>query len=149
MTFVGRNIGGPGTLAPEAPAFMSGASPLAPNTPYDFFSSIPLVSGNDSIAQLSSTASFATAAFDFRVIGALESVHGNITNAAYSGESLIPTINPHLGAQALPYIVTFPTHQGEDDGTATRLSILSGSASTADGKLSLRAGWFDLTQTDR
>jgi hypothetical protein len=61
----------------------------------------------------------------------------------------MPTINPHLGSQALPYAIAFPTHAGQDDGTALRLSILSGSVATKDDALKLRVGWFDVTQTDR
>ncbi len=148
LTFVGQNTSGPGQAGPEARGFIAG-SPLAPNTPYDLFSSAPQVSGNSGIGQLLSTAQFATHAFDFGLSAGLATVHGSVTNAAYWGESLLPTLNPHLGSQALPYAVTFPTRPGQDDATATRLSILSGSAATADGDLRLRAGWFDLAQTDR
>jgi hypothetical protein len=148
LTFIGQNASGPGQTGPEAPGFIAG-SPLAPNTPYDLFSSAPQVSGNSGIGQVLSTARYGTSAFDFGLSGGLATVRGSVTNAAYWGENLLPTLNPHLGSQALPYVVTFPTHPGEDDGTATRLSILAGSAATADGNLKLRAGWFDLAQTNR
>ena len=72
-----------------------------------------------------------------------------MTNASYWGESLMPTLNPHLGSQALPYAIAFPTHAGQDDGTAFRGSILGGSLATADGNLRVRGGWLDLAQTDR
>jgi hypothetical protein len=136
-------------LASEAPNFESGASPLAPNTPYDLFSSTPQVSGNAGIGSITSIASYCSEAFDFSVSAGFENVRGSVTNAAHLGENLMPTLNPHLGSQALPYAVSFPTHPGQDDGTATRLSILSGRIATADGNLSLRAGWFDLGQTGR
>lgn len=136
-------------MAPEAPNFKSGASPLAPNTPYDLFSSTPQVSGNAGISSLTSIVSYGSKVFDFSLSGGLENVVGSVTNAAYLGENLMPTLNPHLGWQALPYAVSFPTHPGQDDGTATRLSILAGNIATADGNLILRAGWFDLGQTDR
>jgi hypothetical protein len=148
LTFIGQATAGPGQLGPEANAFIAG-SPLAPNTPYDLFSSAPQVSGNSGIGQLLSTAQYGTNAFDFQLGVGLATVHGSVTNAAYWAENLLPTLNPHLGSRALPYAVVFPTHPGEDDGTATRLSILSGSGATADGALRLRAGWFDLAQTDR
>jgi hypothetical protein len=149
LTFVGQNAGGPGTLAPEAPNWISGTSPLAPNTPYDLFSSTPEVSGNAGILSITSSADYGSGAFDFGVSAGFENVRGSVTNAAYLGENLMPTLNPHLGSQALPYAVRFPTHPGQDDGTATRLSILSGRITTADGNLGLRAGWIDLGQTDR
>jgi hypothetical protein len=60
-------------LAPEAPHFAAGSSPLAPNTPYDLFSNTPQVSGKARIGELSSTLNYGTQAFDFRLSGALES----------------------------------------------------------------------------
>jgi hypothetical protein len=148
LTFIGQNASGPGQTGPEAHGFIAGSA-LAPNTPYDLFSSAPQVSGDSGIGQVLSTARYGSNEFDFSLSAGLASVRGSVTNAAYWGENLLPTLNPHLGSQALPYVVAFPTHPGEDDGTATRLSILSGSAATADGDLKLRAGWFDLAQTNR
>jgi hypothetical protein len=148
LTFVSQNASGPGLVAPEARGFIAG-SPLAPNTPYDLFSSAPEVSGNSGIGQLFATAQYGTKAFDFSLSAGLATLRGSVTNAMYWGENLLPALNGHLGAQALPYAVTFPPQAGQDDAAATRLSILSGSAATADGDLRLRAGWFDLAQTNR
>ncbi len=148
LTFVSQNTRGPGSVGSEAEGFISG-SPLAPNTPYDLFSSAPLVSGDSGIGQLIETTTFGARAFDFDLTAGLGTSRGSVTNAAYWGESLMPTINPHLGSQALPYAVAFPTHPGNDDANATRLSILAGGVSTADGNLRARAGWFDLAQSDR
>lgn len=147
-TFIDQNTAGPGQIAPEAPGFIAG-SPLAPNTPYDVFSSAPLVPGNAGIGELISTISYRTKAFDLGLTAGLGYVRGSITNAAYWGEDLMPTLNPHIGSQALPYAVTFPTHPGQDDGTGFRASVLAGSVATADGNLKLRGGWFDLAQTNR
>ncbi len=149
LTLIEQNFGGPGTRAPEAANYVSGALPLAPNTPYDMFSSTPQVSGDSGIGDISSQISYGLRAFDFRIGIGVESVRGSITNATYLGENLMPTVNPHLGSQALPYAMRFPGHAGQDDGTATRVSVLSGTIATADGNLALRAGWFDLAQTDR
>jgi hypothetical protein len=148
LTFIGQGTAGPGQVGPEAAGFIAGR-PLAPNTPYDLLTSAPLVSGNSGIGELLTTFSEATRGFDVHVTAGLASVRGSVTNAVYWGENLMPTLNPHLGSQALPYAVAFPSHPGQDDGTATRLSVLSGSAATPDGNLALRGGWFDLTQTDR
>jgi hypothetical protein len=147
-TFIDQNTAGPGQIAPEAPGFIAG-SPLAPNTPYDLFSSAPLVPGNAGIGELITTATYSTKAFDLGVTTGLGYVRGSVTNAAYWGEDLMPTLNPHLGSRALPYAVTFPTHPGQDDGTAFRASVLAGRIATADGNLVLRGGWFDLAQTNR
>src|SRR5579871_4216082 len=43
-TFLSQNTSGPGQIGPEAPAYLNGAL-LAPNTPYDTFSSAPLTPG--------------------------------------------------------------------------------------------------------
>ena len=80
---------------------------------------------------------------DLGLTAGLGYVRGSVTNASYWGENLLPTLNPHVGSQALPYAIAFPTHAGQDDGTALRLSILSASVATADGDLALKGGWFD------
>jgi len=147
-TFINDSTSGPGVVGPEAAGFIAG-SPLSPNTPYDLFSSAPQVPGNAAIGQLLLTGSSALRNFDLSLTGGLGYVRGSITNASYWGESLFPTLNPHLGSQALPYAIAFPTHGGNDDGTGVHASILSGSVATADGKLRIRGGYFDLAQTDR
>jgi hypothetical protein len=147
-TFVDQSTLGPGRIGPEAGAFSAGA-PLAPNTPYDFFSSAPDTPGFAGIGQLLSTATYGFRHLDASVTGGFGYVRGSVTNASYLGESLFPTLDPHLGAQALPYRIAFPTHAGEDDGTAFRASITQARVATADGDLSVRGGWFDLAQTER
>jgi hypothetical protein len=147
-TLLDQSTAGEGQVGPEAPGFING-SPLSPDTPYDLFSSAPLTPGFAGIGQAVATGTFRTPTLDLGVTTALGYVRGSVTNASYWGESLIPSLNPHLGSQALPYAIAFPTHAGQDDGTALRLSILSGSVATADGNLALKAGWFDLTQSDR
>ncbi len=148
LTFVDQNTAGPGRIAPEAGGFIGG-SPLSPNTPYDLFSSAPQVPGVAGVAQLISTFTYGFRTFDVGVTTGLGYVRGSVTNASYWSENLLPTLNPHLGSQALPYRIAFPTHPGQDDATAFRLSVLSGTVATADGNRRLRGGWFDLTQSDR
>ena len=148
LSLVDQATAGQGQVGPEAAGFING-SPLAPNTPYDLFSSAPEVPGVAGITQLTSALTYGFKSFDASVTGALGYVTGSVTNASYWGENLIPTLNPHAGSQALPYAVTFPTHAGGDDGNGVRASILAGSLATADGNLRVRGGWFDLAQTDR
>lgn len=148
ITFVNQGTSGGGQVGPEAPGFLAG-SPLSPNTPYDLFSSAPQVPGIAGIGALVSTATYRSRTLDIGLTAGLGYVRGSTTNATYWGENLLPTLNPHLGSQALPYAIAFPTHAGGDDGTALRLSLLGASIATADGNLRVRGGWFDLAQTDR
>jgi hypothetical protein len=147
-TYIDQATNGPGQIGPEAAGFITG-SPLAPNTPYDLFSSAPDVPGIAGVAQLFATVDYGFKRFDASLTGGFGYVDGSVTNAAYWGESLFPTLNPHLGSGALPYRIAFPTHAGEDDAAAFRASITGGSLATADGALRVRAGYFDLAQTDR
>ncbi|HEV8022668.1 MAG TPA: hypothetical protein VGP41_15445 [Candidatus Lustribacter sp.] len=147
-TFVDQNTSGPGQIGPEAAGFIAG-SPLSPNTPYDLFSSAPLTPGVAGVAEGFTTATYRTPAFDVNLTAGLTYLNGNITNAAYWGENLMPALNPHLGSQALPYAIAFPTAPGQGDGNNFRLSVLGGSIATADGNLILKGGYFDLTQTQR
>jgi len=145
-TFVSQGTNGPGTLPPEGAGFTSG-DPLAPLTPYDVFSSAPLVPGNASESALYLRPTYYGRAFNVAVVIGAGYVRGSVTNAAYWGESVIAPLNPHLGMQTLPYHVAFPTHAAQDDGTGFVASILSGTLATKDGNATLKAGWFDLAQT--
>ncbi|MFY9884822.1 MAG: hypothetical protein WAK15_08610, partial [Candidatus Cybelea sp.] len=147
-TFLNQNTSGPGQVGPEASSYLMG-SPLAPTTPYDAFSSAPLTPGIAGIADALTTITERTKTLDIALVGGLQYVDGSITNASYWGENLIPTLNPHMGSQALPYAITFPTAPGQDDGSNFRLSVLGGSVSTADGNFAMKFGYFDLTQTAR
>jgi hypothetical protein len=149
VTFISQNTSGYGTLGlPEAPGFVAGISPAAPNSPYDTFSGAPMTPGDAGESALYFTPTYHGDGFNVSATFGIGYVTGSTTNATYWGESLMPTLNPHLGSQLLGYGVTFPTHPGQDDGSAFAASILSGSIATADGNLKLRGGWFDLTQTD-
>lgn len=148
LTFVDQTTAGPGQAPPEAAAFIAGL-PLAPNTPYDLFSSAPQVPGVAGVTQVTSALSYGFARYDVGLTVGFAYATGSVTNASYWTENLLPPLNPHLGSAALPYRIAFPTHPGGDDGAAARAAVLSGSAATADGNLRLRGGWLDLVQTDR
>jgi hypothetical protein len=147
-SLVDQSTAGRGTQPPEGPAFAAGAA-LSPMTPYDTFSSAPNTPGVAGIAQFT----LLTQYFGRRINASLQSgvayVDGSVTNASYWTESLMPTFNPHLGSQALPYAIVFPTHADQDDAATMRASILSGSVGAREGTWNLRGGWFDLTQGDR
>jgi hypothetical protein len=148
LTFVDQTTAGPGQSPPEAPGFIAGL-PLAPNTPYDLFSSAPLVPGVAGVTQATSVLAYGLPRYDVALTVGAGYAAGSVTNAAYWTENLLPPLNPHLGSAALPYRIAFPTHAGQDEGSAARVAVLSGLVATADGNLRLRGGWLDLAQTDR
>ena len=146
-TFISSSARGPGTVPPEGPGFAAG-SPLAPLTPYDTFSTAPLTPGNAVESALYITSQYEGASLRASLTFGAGYVGGSTTAAAYWGESLFATLNPHLGSQLLPYRIVFPTHAGEDDANTFVASILSGSIATRDGRVALQAGWFNLHQSD-
>jgi hypothetical protein len=149
VTFISQNTNGYGRLGlPEAPGFIAGTSPAAPLTPYDTFSSAPMTPGDAGESAFTFTPAYNGRAFNVAATLGLGYATGSTTNAAYWGESLPAPLNPHIGSQVLGLGVAFPTHPGQDDASAFVASVLSGSVSTADGNAAVRAGWFDLTQTD-
>ena len=149
VTFISQNTNGFGQFGlPEAPGFIAGTSPAAPLTPYDTFSSAPMTPGDALESGLSLTPEYYGRRFDVTATLGIAYVTGSTTNAAYWGESLIPTLNPHLGSQALGYGIAFPNAPGQDDGNAFVASLLGATIASTDRHLRLRAGWFDLWQSD-
>jgi hypothetical protein len=146
-TFITDGTRGPGVSPPEGLGFAAGA-PLSPLTPYDVFSSAPLTPGNASESAAYFRPSFTTPGLVFSATLGAGYVTGSTTAAAYWGEPLFDTLNPHLGFQQLGFRIAFPTHAGQDDGTGFAVSVLSGSVATTDGRMLLRGGWFDLQQSD-
>ncbi|TAM72723.1 hypothetical protein EPN44_15670 [bacterium] len=146
--FIDQASSGPGVTPPEGPGFIAG-SPASPLTPYDTFSSAPMTPGVAGIGQLLLSPTYVGRRFDVDATVGAAYVQGSTANAAYWGEPLMATVNPHLGSQALPYAIAFPTHAGQDDATAARASLLSAGLRARDGSFELRGGWFDLRQTER
>ena len=146
-TFISDGTSGPGTMPVEGAGF-AGGSPLSPLTPYDTFSSAPLVPGNADESALYVRPTYYGAAFDATVDVGLGYVRGSATNAAYWGENLFATLNPHLGLRGIPLGIVFPTHPGADDVTGVRASVLGGTVASKDGNFVGRVGYFDLRQGD-
>lgn len=147
-TYVNTAAAGSGLSPSEGPAFIQGA-PLAPMTPYDTWSSAPLTPGEAGSAWIDLTPTYNGARYNASATLAAGVVTGNTQNAIYWGESLMPTFNPHLGSTALPYTISFPTSNGQDGTTATRISLLDAAFGATDGSWQLRGGFFDLAQTAR
>jgi len=146
--FIDTAASGSGLAPPEGPGFVMG-SPLSPMTPYDTWSSAPQTPGIAGIAQANVTAQYIGARYDAAAIVGFGLVTGSMQNAAYWGENLMPTFNPHLGFTNLPYTIAFPTHANQDEGSASAISPLFGSFGAHDGSWTLRGGFFDLNQSDK
>ncbi|MDQ6768192.1 MAG: hypothetical protein M3Z41_10325 [Candidatus Eremiobacteraeota bacterium] len=147
-SLVDQAAAGSGLTPPEGPGFAAG-SPLSPMTPYDTFASTPNTQGIAGLAQFVLTTHFTSSRMNASLQSGIGYATGSTTNNAYWTESLMPTLNPHLGSRSLPYAVGFPTHAGQDDGTNARASILGGSVGANNGSWLLRGGWFNLNQSDR
>jgi hypothetical protein len=147
-TYVNQQFVGPGTVPPEAPLFLAG-SPIAPGTPYDYWTASPTVTGYGVVQTLLVAPRYRLS--DAYQIGATlgEGVIAGTGNvAAYWGDQPIPTLNPHLGLRAVSVPPAFPTANGQDPIGTVRTSVLSGAIGRRDGSLLVRGGWFDLAQTE-
>ena len=112
--FVNHATGGPGQTPPEGPGFAAG-SPLSPITPYDWFSSAPLLPGSAGQIQYQLTGTYRTANVVTDAAVVFAGVSGDVTNAIYWGEPLVGQLDPHEGRSYLPYGIIFPTHAGTND----------------------------------
>lgn len=74
---------------------------------------------------------------------------GSFTNAYYWSENLMPALNLHLDQRGLPYAIVFPTHAGQDTAQVAAASVDQLAIGSANGTWNLRAGYFDLEQTDK
>ena len=70
---------------------------------------------------------------------------GNVVN--YWGDAIMPSINANLGNRAYTLMPAFPTHNGQDPISATKLGFLSGSITDHNGNGGLTVGWFNLHQS--
>lgn len=147
-SLVDQTTVGPGQSPPEGPGFAAG-SPLSPMTPYDTFTSAPNVPGVTGVTQLLLTGAYEGHSLRASATIGVGYATGSVQNAVYWTERIMPTLDPHLGSQTLPYAISFPTHAGQDDASAAGVSLLSARIANADGSLALKGGWFDLTQSDR
>jgi hypothetical protein len=144
LSYVSQRFAGPGTRPPDGAAFASG-SPVAPQTPYDLWTASPTVTGYGVVHGLVVSPSYALSPqYAVAVRAGYGSLSGNANVAAYWGDQPLPSLNPHLGARAIP--VAFPNANGADAFAASGAAVLGASLERADGALAVRAGWFDLAQ---
>jgi hypothetical protein len=148
FSLVDQATSGSGTQPPEGPGFAAG-SPLSPMTPYDTFSSAPMTPGVAGIGQFTFGSAYSGKKIKASLHVSVGGVTGSITNAVYWSENLLPALNPHLGSQALPFRIVFPTHAGQDDASAAGASIDTLVIGAANDSWNFRAGYFDLNQSDK
>src|ERR1700730_18824653 len=83
-TYVTQGTNGAGTRPPEAAGFANG-DPLSPESPYDVFSSAPLVPGNASESAIFVRPAYIGKMFDAGLTFGAGYVRGSVTNAASRG----------------------------------------------------------------
>jgi hypothetical protein len=148
LFFVDQAANGPGTTPPEGPGFAAGSA-LSPMTPYDTFSSAPMTPGIAGVGQFAIVESYAGTKVVASLRASVGGLSGSFTNAYYWSENLMPALNPHLSQRGLPYSIVFPTHAGQDPAGLGAGSFDQLAIGAANGSWNLRAGYFDLAQTDR
>ena len=149
LNAINQQMKGEGLTPPEGPGFAAG-SVISPNSPYDLYSGAPLETGFGFHQALKISAVYSLSKFvDFTAVVGYGSVSGNANTAGYWGEQLMPTLNAHLGYRSASLPVAFDTHNGQHATQASRISVLSGTFLTHDGNSGLRAGYFDLRQTNK
>jgi hypothetical protein len=147
--FASSAVGGPGVLPPEATGFING-SPVAPGTPYDFFSSAVTTNGNGASVQMLGSAEYASS-HGWRVdasygFGALQ---GGANTIGYWNEPIFPTLDPHFSGYRLALPVAFPTHAGQDDTAGIAAAITGVHVNVDRGGWTLNAGYIQPAQTLR
>lgn len=148
ISVIDQNYVGSGLMQQENGSFIAGL-PFAPGMPYDFFSAAPTASGFGFGENIKLTLTYGPAAVDYGITLGFGSVVGSAQTVGYWGEQPIPPLNPHLGQTAYQLPIAFPTKPGLDDVSAVRGSVLGAFVQSKDGNYALRAGWFDLRQTQK
>jgi hypothetical protein len=147
-SYANQQFVGPGTVPPEAPLFLAG-SPVAPGTPYDYWTSAPTVTGYGAVQSLLVSPHYAfSPAYEIGATLGEGVIAGTGNVAAYWGDQPVPMLNPHLGMRAVSVPPAFPTSNGQDAIGTVRAGLLSAAVGRRDGTLVARGGWFDLIQTE-
>jgi hypothetical protein len=139
---------GPGVLPPEGPGFIAG-SPLAPQTPYDFLTTVPTVNGIGASVQLLGTANYTagalrlSAGYGFQILG------GSANTIGYWNEPFFPSLNPHFSGARLALPVAFTTHAGQDDTSGIVAAVTDVHIVSSRGGWAVNAGWIAPAQTLR
>lgn len=137
ITAVDQAASGPGTV-------LFTNVPLEPQTPYEFFTSVPGVTGSGVDAQLYVQAQYQSGRLRSGFLTGTETASGNTTNILYLGEPLMPTVNPFVSSRNM----FFQTFLGTSDPVLlNRTSLLNGWIGARDGSWNVQGGWFLPQQT--
>ncbi|GAC1309418.1 MAG: hypothetical protein NVSMB21_15950 [Vulcanimicrobiaceae bacterium] len=139
--FIDRSTRGPGTTPPEGADFAAG-QPIAPISPFDWFSTAPQLPGAAGQLQYRIGLAYRTPGVTVDTALLLSSVAGDVTNAIYWGEPLLGRIDPHEGRSALPYAVAYPARGGTNDAFGAQvLTPYSVSVRSAGDRFRVTGGY--------
>src|SRR5476649_741730 len=147
LSAINQQFVGPGIVPPEGAGFAAG-SPIAPGTPYDFFSNAPLTTGFGFHQGLVISPTLRLPGFDVTASVGYGSISGSGNVAEYWGQQPLPELNVHLGQRQINVPPAFTTHNGQDPIKGGIVGVESGAISSKDGNVVLRGGWFNLNQSE-
>lgn len=146
--FLTQSTHGPGTTPPEAPAYLAG-EPIAPISPYDWFSTAPLVPGNAGELQYLVTATMRERTISTDLTFALTGLDGDRDALSYWGEPFAGQLDPHEGRSPIGGLVAFPTSAGHHDIGAGQIELpYAASMHANDGSWNVAAGFVDPASYD-
>ncbi|HET9028751.1 MAG TPA: hypothetical protein VFN49_01125 [Candidatus Aquilonibacter sp.] len=146
--FIDQATAGAGQVPPEGAAFIAG-SPAAPLTPYDWFSTMPLVPGVAGSVQYALTGTVHRQRWSADASVMLGGIGGDPTNAVYWGEPLLGPFDPLEGRSILNVPIAYPTHAGASTGTAGALVLpYSVDARANDNRWRVAGGYVQTSQYD-
>jgi hypothetical protein len=148
LSAINQQFVGPGIVPPEGAGFAAG-SPIAPGTPYDFFSNAPLTTGFGFHQGLVISPTLHLKGFDVTADVGYGSISGSGNVAEYWGEQPLPQLNVHLGQRQINVPPAFTTHNSQDGIKGGIVGVDSGKIATTDGNVVLRGGWIDLLQSEK
>jgi hypothetical protein len=146
--FIDQATNGIGQIPPEGAGYSSG-QPAAPFTPYDWFSTAPLLPGVTGEIQYAATGTWHGSKISADATVLLSAIDGDIANGIYWGEPLVGTFDPHEGRSPLPYHFIFPTHAGINDASALLVNLpYTEDVRANDGSWRVNGGYVQTSQYD-
>ncbi|HVA27776.1 MAG TPA: hypothetical protein VNF68_06320 [Candidatus Baltobacteraceae bacterium] len=154
LTISGSNVlvdqatSGIGQVPPEGAGY-AGGQPAAPLSPYDWFSTAPLLPGVTGQIQYAVTGSWHGSKVSFDATALISGIDGDIANGIYWGEPLVGSFDPHEGHSPLPFRFAFPTHAGTNDASMLAIDLpYAASVHANDGTWRVSGGYVQTTQYD-
>jgi hypothetical protein len=148
LSAINQQFVGPGISPPQGPGFAAG-SPIAPGTPYDFFSNAPLTTGFGFHQALVVTPALHLSGVDISANIGYGSISGSGNVAEYWGEQPLPQLNIHDGQRQVVVPPAFTTHNNQDPIKGAIVSVENATIGSKDGNIVLRGGWISLNQFEK